>query len=189
MRGTQLPLLWYSVLSMRPRLSRFTTLILALLSAVASCIPLPGLAEAQMRCPGASLRSVPCARAELPAAGLTERQVYGRLMSCCRSMRGGCAMMQDCPMRQSSRNTASHRSALSARRCLVSIRISTAPKTLVAIRTRWLLATAPALAPPVTAQALALPARASRRALWTYSPVLSPHAAPHLHGLRAPPIA
>lgn len=174
---------------MRHRSYKFMTFFLALFLAVSAWIPMPGHAEAQMRCAGASLHSAPCAHAELPAAGLTEKQVYDRLMACCRSMQGGCAMMQGCPMRQSTRNTASHRLALSARRCLVSIRVYTVPTTLAAPRARWLLTAAPALAPPMMEQALALPVRTSCPTFWTYSPVFSPQAEPHQHGLRAPPAA
>ncbi len=174
---------------MRHRSYKFMTFFLALLLAVSAWLPMPGRAEAQMRCAGASPHSAPCARAELPAAGLTEKQVYGRLMACCRSMQGGCAMMQGCPMQHSAQGAAVHRAALSARRCLVSIRVSTVPTTLAAPRARWLLTASPALAPPVTEQALALPVQTSLPTFWTYSPVLSPHAEPHQHGLRAPPAA
>jgi len=166
----------------------YMTLLLALLIAASSWVPLPGRAEAQMRCAGASPHATPCARAELPATGLTEKQVYSKLMSCCHSMRGY-AMSQGCPMRASAQATAAHRSSLTAHRCLVSIRVATVPTTLAAPRARGLLTAAPALAPPLSAQAVEMPAHRSFCAFWTYSPVLSPHAAPHLHGLRAPPIA
>ncbi len=173
---------------MRHRPYKYMTLLLALLITASSWVPMPGRAEVQMRCAGASPHATPCARAELPAAGLIEKQVYGKLMSCCRSMRGGCAMSQGCPMR-SSTQAAAHRSSLSTRRCLVSIRVATVPTTLTAPRARWLLTAAPALAPPLSAQVVEMPAHRSLCAFWTYSPVLSPHAAPNLHGLRAPPIS
>ncbi len=178
----------YSI-GMRHRPYKFMTFFLALLLTVSAWGPMSGRAEAQMRCVGASPRSAPCARAELPAVGLTEKQVYGTLMFCCRSRRSGCAMMQDCPMRHTASNQVVHRSTFSARRCLVSIRVATVPTTLVLPRARWLLTAAPGLAPPIMAQALVLPAQSSRPTFWTYSPVLSPHAAPHLRGLRAPPAA
>ena len=184
-----MPRRWYTAIGMRHRSYKFMTFFLALLLALTAWLPMPGRAEAQMRCPGASSQSAPCAHTELPAAGLTEKQVYGRLMACCRSMRSDCNMMQGCPMTHSAQVAKLHRVALSARRCLVSIRVSTVPTTLAAPRARWLLTAAPALAPPVMAQALVLPIRTSCPAFWTYSPVLSPHAAPQLHGLRAPPAA
>lgn len=169
---------------------------LALLLVLSVGVSLPGRAEAQMRCAGASPHSAPCAQAELPVAGLTAGQVYGTLMSCCRSRRGGCPMMHNCPM-QMHRGaiTATHtparvssRSLLASRRCLVSIRVTAAaPATLAAPRTRWLLTASPALAPPVTTRSIALPARAVSLAFWTDSPVFSPHTVPSLHGLRAPP--
>jgi len=164
------------------------TLLLALLLAVSSWMPMPGRAEAQMRCVGASPNSVPCARTELPVAGLTQKQVYSRLMSCCRSMRGGCAMVRDCPMRPSAQ-AASHRSSFSTRHCLITIRVSTVPMTLSAPCVRWLLTPSPALAPPLAAPAAVPAPRTVRVAFWTYMPALSPHSAPTLHGLRAPPAA
>lgn len=179
---------WYTQTTMRHRPYKCVTLLLALLLAASSWVPMPGRAEAQMRCAGASPNSAPCVRTELPA-GLTQKQVYGRLMACCRSRRGGCAMSQDCPMRPSAQATAAHRSSLSARRCLVTVRVATFPTALTARRDRWLLTAAPALAPPASAQALSLSVRPSLPTFWTYSPVLSPHIAPHQHGLRAPPAA
>lgn len=174
---------------MRHRPYKFITLLLALLLAASSWAPMPARAEAQMRCAGSSPQSAPCARAELPAAGLTEKQVYGRLMACCRSMQGGCAAMRDCPLRQHAAGRAmTHRAALSARRCLVSVRTaSSVPMTPAVRRTLRLLTASPALGPPVTAPAAVSTFRTVRLAFWTYDPALSPHAAPTLHGLRAPP--
>ena len=193
---------------MRVRFYKFGILLLALLLAASPLVPAPGRAEAQMRCPGASPQSAPCARIELPASGLTEKQVYSKLMACCRSMQSDSKqsdskqsdskMMQSCPMQHfawvtalhhSIQEATFHRGTLSARRCLVSIRVSTVPTTLAAPRARWLLTAAPALAPPEAAQALVLLVRPACPAFWTYSPVLSLHAAPCLHGLRAPPVA
>ncbi len=120
---------------MRHRPYKFITFFLALIFAFSSWIPLPLLADVQMRCAGAPPQAAPCAHAQLPAAGLTEKQVYGTLMACCRSMRsmqGGCAQVQNCPMRRSSprfaaqRQSPSPRECHSARRCLVTIRISRA---------------------------------------------------------------
>lgn len=173
---------------MRNRRYKSITFLLALLLAASSWVSLPGRAEAQMRCAGAPPMSAPCARAELPAAGLTEKQVYGALMSCCRSMR-------DCPMWHSSRGVrasqhapAATRSALSARRCLVFLRVpAAAPSAPGTQRSRWLLGASPALAPPVAASAALVTSRTVRVVHWAYSPALSPHAAPALHGLRAPP--
>ena len=177
-----------SFVDMRHQPYKCMTFLLALLFAASSWMPMPARAEAQMRCAGVSPNSAPCARAELPAPGLTDTQVYRRLMACCRSMRGGCPMMRDCPMRPSAQ-VASHRSNLSAPRCLVSIRAVSVPVNLAAPRTRWLLTAAPALAPPATVQTVVLPTLSSIPPYWTYSPVLSPHASPHQHGLRAPPAA
>ena len=179
---------------MRPRSYNFITLFLALLLAVSSWVPMPGRAEAQMRCAGASSRSLPCARAELPA-GLTDEQVYGSLMACCRSMRGGCALMRGCPMPQMSHGSMAARlasapslAALTAR-CLVTLRVSApVPAPIAVHRSRWLLTASPALAPPLAASAVrAYPAVPV--VFWTHSVTLSPHLAPALHGLRAPPAA
>lgn len=180
---------WYTAIGMRHRTYKYMTFFLALLLAASPWVPMPGRAEAQMRCAGASPNAAPCARTELPAAGLSQKQVYSRLMACCRSMRGGCSMMRDCPMRPSTQATAAHRSSLAARRCLVTIRVTTVPMTLAAPRARRLLTAAPALAPPATAQVVPLSAHPSLPTFWTYSPILSPHAEPHQHGLRAPPVA
>lgn len=172
---------------MRTQIYRSAVFLLALLLAASSCLATPGRAEAQMRCVGASPLSAPCARAELPAAGLTERQVYAALMPCCRAMRGQCAMTSD---RLSHAHSGAMRLvALSARRCLVSIRITAAPTPQAVRRVRWMLTAASALVPPVTAPNYPLPVAVSTPGFWVFSPVLSPHSAPALHGLRAPPVA
>jgi len=180
---------------MRHRHHKLATFLLALLFAASSWVPMPGRAQAQMRCAGASPQSAPCARAELPAAGLTEKQVYGALMACCRPMRGGCAAMPACPMRHPSpRVAASHRGLFAsrvappARRCLVSVRILPSSPTTPAHRLRWLLTASPALAPPVTASAVVPTPQTVPLLSWTGDPALFPHAAPIGHGLRAPPV-
>lgn len=177
---------------MRHRHYKPITLLLAILLAASSWVSLPGRAEAQMRCAGVSPQSPPCARVELPAAGLTETRAYGLLMACCRSPRGGCATMRDCPMsRHGQKMKATRRSALSARCCLVSLRLfNTVPASLAAQPTRWLLDASPALAPPLASHAAAVLVSQNVQApLWTDPPVLSPQLAPALHGLRAPPLA
>ena len=147
-----------------------------------------------MHCAGAAPHAAPCARAELPAAGLTNARVYGTLMACCRSMRG-CAAMRGCPMGRpghasmaAQRATPATSAAISSRRCLITIHVSTSvPPTLAASHARWLLIASPALAPPAPLLTVSGP-QAIRVTFWTYTPVLSPHVAPCLHGLRAPPV-
>ena len=184
---------------MRHRRYNLITFLLALLIAASSWASTPGRAEAQMRCVGAAPASPACARAELPAAGLSEKQVYGTLMSCCRSMRDGCAMMRGCPMtmgQPSSRAVAAHRSSsatravLSARRCLVSVRVlAPTPAVQAAHRLRWLLTSSPALAPPAAVCAVTCAPEAICLPFWADRPTLSPHTTPASHGLRAPPTA
>jgi hypothetical protein len=178
---------------MRHRTYKSITLVLALLLALSSWMPMPIRADAQMRCVGASPRSAPCARIILPAAGLTEAQVYRKLMPCCRAMR--VSAMQSCSMPHSLAHSSrqgieAHLASLSCRRCFVTIHVAAVGATAPAVsRARWFLTANPALAPPVTVQSAFAPALLLRPAFWTYSPTLSTHAQPHLHGLRAPPAA
>lgn len=173
---------------MRHRYYKLITLFLALILAGSSCIPVSAWAEAQMRCAGASPQSLPCAQAELSAAGLTERQVYATLMSCCRSRQGGCTLMRGCALGQRAQRTAKNsHAALSARHCLMSVRAIPVPTPLAARRACWFLAAAPAFAPPMPAPVLTAPAVSRGDTFWTFSPGLSLHSLPFLHGLRAPP--
>jgi len=171
---------------MLSRTYTFLSFLLTLLMAASFWIPNAGRAEAEMRCVGTSLVSAPCAHAELPVAGLNEKHVYGKLMFCCRSMQDGCALARRGLKRPTVQASPS---AFLSGRCFVTIRVTSAPPALAAPRTRWFLTAAPVLAPLVTAHLAPLPVPASPRTFWTYSPVLSPHAAPRLHGLRAPPLA
>ena len=189
--GTQTPPIWYNQGVSVCRFYKLVGLVLTALLLGSSFRPMTARAEAQMRCADASPRSAPCARAELPAGGLTEKRAYGALMSCCRSKQSGCTTMPDCPMRPHIQSTAeTHRAALSGRRCLVSIHVvGAAPASIAPSRTRWLLNAPPALAPPIPASAAASIPLPVYVASWTYTPTLSPHSAPALHGLRAPPSA
>lgn len=143
-----------------------------------------------MRCVGAS--SAPCVRLELPAPGLSSRRVTNALMACCRARKSGCAAMPGCPMRRMpGSTTASYkpmlsRSAVSAPPCLVSIRELVPAPGAPAHRSPWLLHFSPALAPP-TALVLLFASRITPMRRWTYTAAASPHAAPNLNGLRAPP--
>ena len=171
------------------RFYKLLGLVLAALLLGSAFQPITARAEAQMRCVGAAPRSAPCARAELPAAGLTGK-AYGALMACCRAKQSGCAAMPSCPMRPHTRSATAHHGGLSAPRCLVSIHLvgTAAAAPLAPSRARWLLSASPALAPP-TAAAVAPVPHPVCTACWTYTPPLTPHAAPTLHGLRAPPAA
>ncbi len=82
------------------------------------------------------------------------------------------------------------RTAFSTRPCVVSIHVS-APVSAppVVHRSRWLLTASPALAPPQSAPVAVSAPRTARVTSWTHTVTLSPHAAPALHGLRAPPAA
>ena len=99
-------------------------------------------------------------------------------------------MQSEPPMMMASHRASLAHSVLSARRCLVSFRVSNPVPTALAIhRTRWLLTASPALAPPPGASAIVFTPPAVCVTLWTYAPLLSPHLALTLHGLRAPPVA
>jgi len=178
----------YTGVIMRPRGYNFVGLVLSMLLFGLSVMPTPGRAEAQMRCVGASPHSAPCARAELPAAGLTEKQIDG-MMACCRVMRG--CSLPHASARSAVRGTVTTPSSLSAsflgRRCLVSIHFPVGAPAPAVFRTRWFL-TAPALAPPTAAHLVLLPMSLSP-AFSPYSSILPPHTLPHIHGLRAPPAA
>lgn len=180
---------------MRCRGYNFVGLVLALLFFGLSVVPAPGCAEAQMRCVGASPHSAPCARVELPAAGLNQKQMDG-MMACCRLMHG-------CAVPHASAQSATHQAVttLSAfpssasprflgHCCLVSIHVFPAGASAPAVfRTRWFLAGNPALAPPAAAGLAFLPALSFFPASAPFPPSLPPPALPHIHGLRAPPAA
>jgi len=180
MRGTSLAASAYTQSVMQRKLYKFITLLLALLVASTAWLPLPARAEVQMRCVGASPQSAPCAHADLPAAGLTETKVYGALMSCCRSMRDHCPM-------SSHREASSKRASLSAPLCRVSLRIAASVPSPRALRRVLNGSFAPAY--PLMAFWIVQAVPTANAAPWRYTPVLSPHAAPALHGLRAPPSA
>ena len=60
---------------MRLRRYKIIPFLMALFLAVSSWLSCRGRAEAQMRCAGAAPMSAPCARVELPAAGLSETRI------------------------------------------------------------------------------------------------------------------
>ncbi len=173
------------------RTYNFMPFLLALLVALSAWTP--GRAEAQMRCVGTPAQAAPCATMDLPAAGLSERQVSGTLMmACCRSMPQGAR--HGCSMHRAALGSTAPRSASASvaatHRCLVTIRVAAARAALPGVsRARWFLTANPALAPPALVQPAFAPASLLRPAFWTFIPTLSPHADPHLHGLRAPPAA
>ncbi len=187
---------------MRRRGDNFVGLVLAILIFGLSVVQTPGRAEAQMRCVGASPHSAPCARVELPAAGLNQKQMDG-MMACCRLMRGGSMFMRGCPILHAAAQSPAHGTAatlsalpaslpsgFSGHCCLVSIQVFPASASAPAIfRTHWFLTGNPALAPPATASLVLLPALSSSPVFSPLSPVSPPPALPHIHGLRAPPTA
>lgn len=175
---------------MPKRPHKFVWLLLALLLGAQTLVPAAASAEAQMRCMDAAASSRPCARVPLPASGLTPQKAYTALMACCRMAKSGCAMRQGCPATHGPQTvgTSPRRAVLSMSRCLVTIRVVPLSRVSVAPRrAKWLLAAAPALAPP------AVPAPSDRFAVVTEphpSPLASAHPLRHLpclNGLRAPP--
>ena len=140
-----------------------------------------------MRCAGSSTQSLPCARADLPATGMTEGQICGALMPCCRAMRHQCAMRSD--QTHPVQVRAAGLTLLVTRHCLVTVRVIAVATPQAARLAHRPLTAMPALAPPATVPNYFLFAQTTPSAFWTYSPVLSPHTAPRLHGLRAPPTA
>lgn len=181
--GTSAASSGYTLFIMQPRRCNFVGLVLALLLFGLSVVPAPGRAEAQMRCAGTSPHAAPCARVEIPAAGLTEKQISAKLMACCHSMRG-CSMPFASPMPH---GASQH---FSGHRCLVTIHIfPTNAKAPGASRARWLLTASPTLAPPQTASASFPIASSPAPVLCAADSVLPPHTLTHAHGLRAPPAA
>lgn len=175
---------------MRRRIYNFMPFLLALLVAVSAWTP--GYAEVQMRCVGMPAQASPCASMNLPAAWLPERQVSGMLrMACCRSMPQDA--QRGCPMHHAALGSLAPRSvsasAAAAHHCLVTVRVAARAVAPGVSRARWFLTANPALAPPAPMQSAFAPALLLRPAFWTFCPPLSPHADPHLHGLRAPPAA
>lgn len=163
---------------MRRRIARSIVFALAILMAASSLAPLRGLAEAQMRCVGMPANAAPCATMTMAAGDAGERMPQSA-MACCRTM-------TNCPM--AARATTAPLVLFAASRCIVTVRVITCESTRRAeANSVSLLASAPANAPPVRRVAENFPAANTSDFAWTYSPTLSPHAAPALLGLRAPP--
>lgn len=175
---------------MSQRLHNFFLLFMAFLIVVPCLAPSAGQAEALMRCAGKSSSVRPCARVLAPAAGLTPRSTYRRLMACCRGNAQGCTLMRRaCPMTGTMTGMALQKHRVQMPRCLVSISITPdVSKPVAALRSRWLLSAMPSQAPPPP-PIFAVPAKAASLSLQTSVPILPPHILPFQHGLRAPPAA
>lgn len=164
-------------------------LLLALLFAGQSLLPVAALAQVSMRCVGALASSTPCAQGTFvttDSAAITKR--FARL-ACCRTMPNCPPMAAPASVGQTAAVPA-RGFALVAPNCLVSVSLlNTKPAALGPQAKRWLLLSAPALAPPaihpapvaLTAPAAVVFAEASFR--------LPPSVSTHSHGLRAPPAA
>lgn len=172
---------------MRRRTYKPVWLLLALLFAGQSLLPVAALAQVSMRCVGAPASSAPCAQATVVAtdsAAITKP--FSRL-ACCRTMPNCPGMAAPASVSQAvSRPVRGF--SLVASNCLVSVSLfNTKPATLGPQAQRWLLLSAPVLAPPaVHAVSVVLdapPAVVFPEASFRLPPSISTHA----HGLRAPP--
>jgi hypothetical protein len=180
--GTPCQKSWYTEKTMGGRFSQPVRLVLALLLAMASWMPVSGSAQA----------AVSCARATMshPSSACSP----SKLMSCCRSMHGCCCrcMMMRHIIRQSETNPfkAVRPSVILAHcPCRVTLRTAVVRDMLAARRDRWLLAASLPLAPPMALPDSCAPQPAPLPIRVTISPALSARAKSCLHGLRAPPSA
>ncbi len=173
---------------MRQRPYKLIWLLLALLFAGQSLLPLAALAEISVRCVGAPASSKPCARMVVSPA---DRQtIASRLsvMPCCRNMVSCRSMAVGCDHNTGVVSRVA--SVLTAPKCLLTVNpLGTTSAVSVPSLHRWLLHSAPALAPPAARPvAVSLP-RVSISPLRPASFSLSPRLLTASHGLRAPPSA
>lgn len=193
-RGTWGRRLWYNQKGMRRRphniLRQFVWLMLALLLGAQSLAPVGASVQASMRCAGASPSAQPCARAVLPATGLTTPRACDALMACCRMDKAQSVIGRGCPMGAARTVRVDRGTGVTAPRCLVSVVLTPSSPVPPALhRFRWLLGVAPALAPPVASAPGALYAAPAAPLFRADAPAFSPHAPSPSHGLRAPPAA
>jgi hypothetical protein len=173
---------------MLSRPHNFVRLLLALLLSVQAFVPLSASVEGQMRCAGMAASSRPCARISLPASGLTPQKAYTALMACCRMAKSGCAMRQGCPAMHApqAHSRQSSQAALSAPRCLVTVRLTSLRQTVLEPqRVTWLAAAA--LAPPADSPLTDYFAYSTPSHFHPLVSPLPPLLLPCLNGLRAPP--
>ncbi len=179
-----------TIMPQRPH--KFLWLLLALLLSVQPLVPTAAYAEAQMRCAGMATSSRPCARIPISTNGLTAPKAYIALMACCHLAKSGCAMHQGCPAMRGSQiiGTSPRRAAFSTPRCLVTILASPASRAFLAPqRAKWLLAAAPALAPPTASAPFDCCPAATESQSHPRAAIFPPRLLPYLNGLRAPPAA
>lgn len=161
-------------------------LLLALFFTGQSLLPVAAFAQVSVRCVGAPASSAPCAQGTFATANAAAISEHFATVACCRMM-AHCSMLAAGNCAQS---PVPGTSSLSATKCVVSVNLlNTKPATLGLQAHRWLLWSAPALAPPARAVSL-IPAKSSLATLFPTGPFSLPvSVSTHSHGLRAPPVA
>ena len=153
---------------------------------VQSALPVAALAEVNMRCTGLSAIAKPCATVVMFTPARTAMSNSYSAMPCAASQ-GICPMtsagkFHRGAMAHSVRQRTSLKCAFSAKP-LTTINPAVAPASQ-----RWLLHTAPAMAPPAASPVIANDCSSKLQQSYTSSFV--PHLyLTHSHGLRAPPIS
>lgn len=171
---------------MRIHLHNLICFLVAVAVLLQAVVPMASLADVSVRCAGSAPTSKPCAHALVFAPNPTNVPTRICQMPCCHEMpmcKMACCMKRHASAPDSFRQTTVGASP----RCIVTIKpLGAANSNLTPIKHRWLLRSAPSLAPPATPAVADLLADALP--LHHYSPPeLSPPYSSNSHGLRAPP--
>jgi len=173
---------------MQRRPYKLIWLLLALLFAGQSLLPVAALAEISVRCVGAPASSAPCAHGTFALADTAAITKHFAGLACCR-------MMANCPTMPAdgcapTSAPVSRGFLVSAPKCLVSVSLLNPKATTLSPQAhRWLLLSSPSLAPPA-ARPVAVTLSAPSAVTFSTAPFhLPPSVSTHAHGLRAPPAA
>lgn len=173
---------------MQRRPYKLIWLLLALLFAGQSLLPVAALAEISVRCVGAPASSAPCVHGTF---ALTDKAAITKHFAgivCCR-------MMANCPTMAAdgcgpTTAPVSRGPSVSAPKCLVTVNLLNARPTTASLQAqRWLLLSSPSLAPPAVRPAPITLSTPSAVQSSTAPFHLPPSVSTHAHGLRAPPAA
>ncbi len=165
--------------------------MMALVFMLQTLVPTWALAEVSVRCVGAPAASAPCMKVVLPVGHDATSHFKCADMSCCRN---AASLMKACKMAMSgdpgmTMQRQANTAALSAPKCLISIKPLTSPQSAATNMHRWLLKAAPALAPPAITHKIASPTALSNKVARRQTIPLLPTFSMASHGLRAPPLA
>jgi len=173
---------------MQRRPYKLIWLVLALLFAGQSLLPVAALAEISVRCVGAPASSEPCARMVVSLAGRQTIASRLSIMPCCRNMVSCRSMAMGCD--RNAGVVPRVAAVLAAPKCLITVSpLSTTSTAAVPNVHRWLLHSAPALAPPAVGPVAVGLHYSTVFPLLPASFSFSPRLLSASHGLRAPPSA